>query len=58
MTVGGETADVLYSGSAPTSESGFFQINARLPADLSQGAQYLCVTVGGDTSAPAAISIH
>jgi uncharacterized protein (TIGR03437 family) len=58
VAVGGETADVLYSGSAPTLESGFFQINAQLPADLSQGAQFLRVTIGGDTSAPAAISIQ
>jgi uncharacterized protein (TIGR03437 family) len=58
VTAGGETADVLYSGSAPTLESGFFQINARLHADLSQGAQLLFVTIGGDSSAPAAVSIQ
>jgi uncharacterized protein (TIGR03437 family) len=57
-TVGGEGAAVLYSGSAPTLESGLFQINVRLPSDLTTGAQVLCVTVGGVTSAPAAISIQ
>jgi len=58
VTVGGETAGVLYAGSAPTLESGFFQINARLPPDLTAAAQSLSVTIGGVTSAPAAISIQ
>ncbi len=58
VTVGGEGAAVLYSGSAPTLDSGFFQINVRLPADLTATAQSLCVRIGGVMSAPAAISIH
>ena len=41
VTVGGEAAGVLYSGSAPTLESGFFQINVRLPADLTAVSQPL-----------------
>ena len=56
--VGGEAALVLYSGSAPTLESGFFQINLQLPSDLTAGAQFLRVTIGGVTSSPAAISIQ
>jgi uncharacterized protein (TIGR03437 family) len=56
--VGVDAADVLYSGSAPTLESGLFQINVRLPADLTAGAQFLSVTIGGVISAPAAISIQ
>jgi uncharacterized protein (TIGR03437 family) len=58
VTIGGEAATVLYSGSAPTLESGFFQINVRLPADLTAAAEYLCLTVASVTSAPAAISIQ
>jgi len=58
VTVGTEAASVLYAGSAPTLESGLFQINVRLPADLAAGAQFLSVTVGGATSAPAPISIQ
>jgi uncharacterized protein (TIGR03437 family) len=58
VTVGGEAAKVLYPGSAPTVESGFFQINVRLPTDLTAAAQFLRVTIGGVTSAPAAISIQ
>jgi uncharacterized protein (TIGR03437 family) len=57
-TVGGEGAGVLYSGSAPTLESGLFQINVRLPSDLTTGVQVLLVTVSGVTGAPAAISIQ
>ena len=59
-TVEGENASVLYAGSAPTLESGLFQINVQLPADLlltRRGAPVLSVTVGGVTSAPAAISM-
>jgi uncharacterized protein (TIGR03437 family) len=56
--VGAEAARVLYSGSAPTLESGFFQINVRLPSDLTAGAQFLRVTIDGVTSAPAAISVQ
>jgi uncharacterized protein (TIGR03437 family) len=56
--VGGEAALALYSGSAPTLESGFFQINLQLPSDLTAGAQFLRVTIGGVTSSPAAISIQ
>ena len=56
--VGSEGAGVLYYGSAPTLESGFFQINVRLPADLTSAAQSLSVTVGGATSVPAAITIQ
>ena len=55
--VGGEAAGVLYYGSAPTLESGFFQINVRLPTDLTS-AQSVSVTIGGVTSVPAAISIQ
>jgi uncharacterized protein (TIGR03437 family) len=57
-TVATEAAGVLYAGSAPTLESGLFQINVRLPMDLTAGAQFLSVAVGGVTSAPAAISIQ
>ncbi len=58
VTVGGETAGVLYAGSAPLMASGVFQINVRLPADLTPAAQFLCVKAGGVTSAAAAISIQ
>jgi len=55
--VGGEAAGVLYAGSAPALDSGFFQINVRLPADLTPTAQFLSLTVGGVTSMPVAIAV-
>jgi uncharacterized protein (TIGR03437 family) len=58
VTVGSEVAEVGYAGSAPTLDSGFFQINVRLPADLSSAAQSLCVTVGGVSGAAVAISVQ
>jgi uncharacterized protein (TIGR03437 family) len=58
VTVGGETAVVLYAGSAPLMASGVFQINVRLPADLTAAAQFLCVKAGAVMSEAAPISIQ
>ena len=58
VTIGGEAASVAYAGSAPTLDSGFFQINVRLPSHLTEAEQFLRVTIGGVMSAPAAISIQ
>ena len=58
VKIGGEAGDVLYSGSAPTVESGLFQINVRLPADLTASANFLSVSIGGVASAPVPISIR
>lgn len=58
VTVGGESAVVLYGGSGPTLGSGFFQIDVRLPADLTSTAQLICVSIGGVAGAPAPISIQ
>ncbi len=56
-TVGTQTATILHAGSAPTLNSGVFQINMRLPANLT-GSQSLTITAGGVASAPATISIQ
>jgi uncharacterized protein (TIGR03437 family) len=58
VAIGPENALTQYTGSAPTLESGFFQINVLLPADLASGVQSLSVTIGGVTSAPVAITIQ
>jgi uncharacterized protein (TIGR03437 family) len=57
-TVGAEKAQVLYGGSAPTLDTGLFQINVLLPSDLPAGAQTLSVAVGRVASVPVAISIQ
>jgi uncharacterized protein (TIGR03437 family) len=54
--VGGEDAIVLYAGSAPTRESGFFQSNVLLPPDL-QASSVLSLTIGDATSVAVPVSI-
>lgn len=59
VTIGGTNAMVLYAGSAPTLESGYFQINAALPSGLqTSAAANLVVTVGGSSSVAVPISIQ
>jgi hypothetical protein len=41
----------------PRLNPGIFHSSVRLPANLTPGAHFLCVTIGGVTSAPAAMSI-
>ena len=59
VTIGGTNAMVLYAGSAPTLESGYFQINVALPSGLQDSsAANLVVTVGGSSSVGVPISIQ
>ena len=58
VTVGAEAAQFQYGGSTPTLGSGFFQINAVLPSDLTPLVQLLYVTIGGINSVAVAISIE
>jgi uncharacterized protein (TIGR03437 family) len=59
VSVGGTNATVLYAGSAPTLESGYFQINVALPSGLqASSAVNLVVKVGGSSSVAVPISIQ
>ena len=59
VTIGGTNAMVLYAGSAPTLESGYFQINVALPAGVrASSAASLVVTVGGWSSVAVPVSIQ
>ena len=59
VTIGGTNAMVLYAGSAPTLESGYFQINVALPPGLQVSpAVNLVLTVGGSSSVAVPISIQ
>jgi uncharacterized protein (TIGR03437 family) len=49
-TVNGETAAVLYSGSAPGLVYGVDQFNIQLPADVTAGSTKIVLTIGGTTS--------
>jgi uncharacterized protein (TIGR03437 family) len=59
VSIGATNAIVLYAGSAPTLESGYFQINVALPSGLqASSAVNLVVTVAGSSSAAVPISVQ
>src|ERR1039457_6033120 len=59
VSIGRTNAMVLYAGSAPTLESGYFQINVALPSGLqASSAVNLVLTVGGSSSVAVPISIQ
>ena len=58
VSIGSANAIPLYAGSAPTLESGYFQINATLPPGLQATAADLVATIGGMSSAPVPIYIQ
>ena len=47
VTIGGQPAQILYAGAAPTLPNGVFQINVRVPANIAAGDAAAIVTVGG-----------
>jgi uncharacterized protein (TIGR03437 family) len=59
VTIGGTNAMVLYAGSAPTLESGYFQINVSLSSGpQASSAVNLVITVGDSSSVAVPISIQ
>jgi uncharacterized protein (TIGR03437 family) len=59
VSIGGTNAAVLYAGSAPTLESGYFQINVALPSGLQASSSVnLVVKIGGSSSVAVPISIQ
>ena len=50
VTIGGQTADVVYCGAAPDFTSGLMQINARVPSGISPGNAVVSVSIGGVAS--------
>jgi uncharacterized protein (TIGR03437 family) len=57
VAIGEENAMVLYPGSAPTLESGVFQINVMMPPGLAAGETTLVVTIGAASSVATPIAI-
>jgi uncharacterized protein (TIGR03437 family) len=47
VQIGGEAAQVLYMGAAPSLATGVFQINATVPPDIASGQAAVVVTIGG-----------
>jgi uncharacterized protein (TIGR03437 family) len=59
VSIEGSNAIVLYAGSAPTLESGYFQINVSLPSSPQASSSVnLVITVGGSSSVTVPISIQ
>jgi uncharacterized protein (TIGR03437 family) len=59
VTIGGTNAMVLYAGSAPTLESGYFQMNVALPSGLqASSAVNLVLAIGASSMATVPISIQ
>jgi len=51
VTIGGKDAAVLYAGAAPGLVAGVFQVNVRIPADVSGDAVPVVLKVGESSSA-------
>ncbi len=52
VTIGGQTADVVYAGAAPDLAA-VFQVNVRVPAGISPGSKVpVVVTIGGAATQP------
>ena len=49
VTIGGQKADILYAGSAPSLPAGVFQLNVRIPTGLAPGEAPILVTLGSST---------
>ena len=58
-SIGGQNADVVYTGSAGSDVCGVFQANVRVPKGLAGGSLQVTLTVGNsDTQAGVTIAVH
>jgi len=58
VMIGGQSADVFFAGLAP-GFTGLYQVNATVPQDVQPGDQVpVVLTVSGQLSPPAAISVR
>ncbi len=58
ITIGGQTAQYTYAGTAPQSFAGFFQVNAVIPSSAASGSQPVILKVGSASSAPLNVAVH
>ena len=58
ITIGGQTAQYTYAGTAPQSFAGFFQVNAVIPSNISTGNAPVILKVGSATSAPLNVAVQ
>jgi uncharacterized protein (TIGR03437 family) len=52
VRIGGQPAEILYSGAAPGLVAGVLQVNARVPSGVDSGNIPVVLTVGGASSQP------
>jgi uncharacterized protein (TIGR03437 family) len=60
LTIGGvplPATDIAFAGDAPYSVDGFFQVDAKIPADVKSGPQPVVLTIGGISGPPANVVI-
>jgi uncharacterized protein (TIGR03437 family) len=56
VTIGGQTADVLYAGGAPGLPAGALQVNARIPSGTASGKAQVLISIG-DTSSQSGVTV-
>jgi uncharacterized protein (TIGR03437 family) len=57
VTIGGQTAQVLYAGEAPSLVMGVLQVNAVIPSSLASGPQPIVLTVGSGQNLAQSITV-
>ena len=57
VTIGGKTAQILFSGLTPQT-IGLYQINVQVPADSATGLQPLTLSIGGVTAKSSQIVVQ
>jgi uncharacterized protein (TIGR03437 family) len=57
VSIGGSDVQILYAGSAPTLQSGVFQVNVVIPSNLDRTSSSLVLAIGNSTSLPVPIAI-
>jgi uncharacterized protein (TIGR03437 family) len=57
VTIGGQSAQVIYSGLAP-GYVGLYQVNVTVPSNISAGSEPLSISIGGATSKTSGITVQ
>ncbi len=57
VTIGGQTAAVVYAGAAPGAIAGLLQVNARIPANVTVGNAVPVVIRVGNAASPAGVTM-
>ena len=57
VQIAGETAAMIYAGTAPGEPSGVLQVNARIPADVVRGTNVSVVITVGNTASQAGVTL-